>query len=79
MANTNQRRLAADVKRWANGSHQIEIGKKEVVTIEEKDGAKVEVSKMVVTRTQVKSPKAKGVTQPGHGRRTNVGDPRKQS
>jgi hypothetical protein len=61
MANTNQRRLAADVKRWANGSHRP-VGKNAEGQMQYE-----------------KSPKAMGKDRPGHGKRTNVGDPRKQS
>ena len=63
MANTNQSRLRADVRRWANGSHKIDP------TTQTEENPK---------GTQVKSPKAKGAIQPGFQKRTNVGDPRKQ-
>lgn len=64
MANTNQKQLRKAIKRWANGSHKTDATTQ---TVENPKG------------TQVKSPKAKGVGQPGHGKRTNVGDPRRSS
>jgi len=61
MANTNQQQMAAQVKRWANGSHKP-VGKNAEGQMQYE-----------------KSPKAAGKDRPGHGRKTNVGDPRSRS
>jgi hypothetical protein len=61
MANTNQRALRAQIKRWANGSHKP-------MSLNPEGKMQYE-----------KSPKAAGKDRPGHGKRTNVGDPRKAS
>ena len=64
MANTNQKQLRKAIKKWANGSHKTDP------TTQTKENP---------LGQPMKSPKAKGVPMPGHGKRTNVGDPRKSS
>ena len=79
VANDNAKRLQKAVKAWARGTRKVTVNKQEVTSMETVDGKETEVTKMVATKVREKSPKAAGKDRPGHGRKTNVGDPGKSS
>jgi len=79
MANDNAKRLQKQRKAWARGTRRVTVTNKEVTAMETVDGVETEVTKMVKTKEREKSPKAAGATCPGHGKKTNVGDPGRSS
>lgn len=78
MANDNTKRLQKAKKRWARGTRKVTVTKQEVTNKETVDGKETEVTKTVDVKVREKSPKAQGAACPGHGKKTNVGDPLKQ-
>lgn len=79
MANDNTKRLQKAVKKWECGTRKVTVNTKEVTAMEIVDGKETEVTKMVTTKVTEKSPKAQGKPRPGYNKKTNVGDPLKQS